>query len=159
MKIKKYLILAILLLCCIKLPTFASEVIEDEQHDTIVEKVFEDNSYVESYIMETEKGIQTRSSKKSGDKVYVAKSSSGKTIWTATLHGDFTYTGTSAKCTSTTLSTSVSNKNWKIKKKNHYASGASAIGIITAKKYVDNSAIKTMNITLKLTCSSNGKLK
>ena len=43
--------------------------------------------------------------------------------------------------------------------KNHYASGASAIGIITAKKYVDNSAIKTMNITLKLTCSSNGKLK
>ena len=65
MKIKKYLILAILLLCCIKLLTFALEVIEDEQHDTIVEKVFEDNSYVESYIMETEKGIQTRSSKKS----------------------------------------------------------------------------------------------
>lgn len=46
MKIKKYLILAILLLCCIKLLTFALEVIEDEQHDTIVEKVFEDNSYV-----------------------------------------------------------------------------------------------------------------
>ena len=72
---------------------------------------------------------------------------------------DSTYTGTSAKCISTSLDTSVLNSNWKITKTNHYASGSSAIGQVTAKKYIDGSAVQTINANLKLTCTASGKLK
>lgn len=159
-KMFKCFVLSIVLLCFVQSPIFASNVTENqEQYDAIVEEVFQDGSYLESYVVVSENEGFFRSSKKTGIKTYTAKTSSGKVIWKATLHASYTYTGTSAKCTSTSLNTSISNSNWKITKSNHYASGSSAIGQVTAKKYIDGSAVQTINANLKLTCTASGKLK
>ena len=137
-KIFKCFVLGMVLLCCVQSPIFASDVIENQkQYDTIVEEVFQDGSYLESYVVVSEHAEVFRSSKKTGTKTYTAKTSSGKVLWKAILHASYTYTGTSAKCISTSLDTSVLNSNWKITKTNHYASGSSAIGQVTAKKYID----------------------
>ena len=159
-KIFKYFVLGMVLLWCVQSPIFAADIVDyQEQYDVTVEEVFQDGSYLESYVIVSENEGLFRSSKKTGTKVYTAKTSSGKVIWTATLHANFTYTGTSAKCTSTSLSTNISNKSWKITKSNHYASGSSAIGQVTGKKYIDGSAVQTINANLKLTCTASGKLK
>ena len=159
-KIFKCFVLGMVLLCCVQSPIFASDVIENQkQYDTIVEEVFQDGSYLESYVLVSEHAEVFRSSKKTGTKTYTAKTSSGKVLWKAILHASYTYTGTSAKCISTSLDTSVLNSNWKITTTNHYASGSSAIGQVTAKKYIDGSAVQTINANLKLTCTASGKLK
>ena len=159
-KIFKCFVLGMVLLCCVQSPIFASDIIENQkQHDTTVEEVFQDGSYLESYVVVSEHAEVFRSSKKTGTKTYTAKTSSGKVLWKAILHASYTYTGTSAKCISTSLDTSVLNSNWKITKSNHYASGSSAIGQVTAKKYIDGSAVQTINANLKLTCTASGKLK
>lgn len=64
-KIFKCFVLGMVLLCCVQSPIFASDVIENQkQYDTIVEEVFQDGSYLESYVVVSEHAEVFRSSKK-----------------------------------------------------------------------------------------------
>lgn len=127
--------------------------------DVLIEEVYEDGSYIESTVILDNEMNYTRATKVSGNKKYSYKSSSGKLLWVATLYGSFTYNGTSAKCTNTSLKVSISDDNWKATGKNSHASGNVAIGEVTTKKYTKGVAVQTISRTLKLTCTGAGKLK
>lgn len=158
--LKKVIIFIAIVACvnqlCIGLNVDAKEMKNIEAVN--VEEVYEDGSYIESAII-SDSNILSRALGVSGKKTYSYKSSSGKLIWRAILTGNFTYSGTSAKCKTASISVDVVNKNWKVKEKRSQVSGASAVGLITMGKYVDGSNVYTMKKTLKLTCTENGKLK
>lgn len=141
---------------CVGINSYARQV---DDSNIVVEQVYEDGSYIESTIEQNDQEGYVRSSTVSGSKKYSYKNSSGKVIWTAVLHGNFTYNGTSAKCISTSLTVSISNHSGKVTEKNNYASGSSAVGKMVTKRYVSGVAVQTVSRTLKLTCTVSGKLK
>ena len=79
-------------------PVKASEIQPIDSTDII--EVFDDGSYIESF---TEENIiitlSRSSSTKSARRTYTYKSSTGKTLWTITVTGTFSYSGSSSSCT------------------------------------------------------------
>ena len=152
---KKIIILftTILLTCFFCFPAYANS-----SSSKIVIETFDDGSYIES-ITEELPCISTLSttSKKKGQKTYLYKNNSGKTLWSVTVIGTFTYNGTSAKCTSSSVSTTCPNTNWKISSKSASKSGATASATASAKQYQNHLYLKTITKTVKLTCSKTGK--
>lgn len=158
--LKRVVVFFMVIGCFIQLSTetnsYAKEV---DDSNVVVEQVFEDGSYIESVIVRDEQAEYARSSTISGKKEYSYKNSSGKIIWTAVLHGSFTYNGSSAKCTTASVKISKINENWKATEKKASISGNSALGKVTTKRYVSGVAVQVVNRTLKLTCTASGKLK
>ena len=85
-------------------PVKASEIQPIDSTDII--EVFDDGSYIESF---TEENIiitlSRSSSTKSARRTYTYKSSTGKTLWTITVTGTFSYSGSSSSCTKSSIST------------------------------------------------------
>lgn len=79
-------------------------------------------------------------------------------MFSVTVTGTFTYTGSSSTCTKSVASAISKNANWKISSKSASKSGNKATAKATAKRYVDGTAVETQNCTVILTCSSNGSL-
>ena len=79
-------------------------------------------------------------------------------MFSVTVTGTFTYTGSSSTCTKSIASATSKNANWKISSKSASKSGNKATAKATAKRYVDGTAVETQNCTVTLTCSSNGSL-
>ena len=158
--LKRVLVFLVIVGCvsqfCAGINSYAREV---NDSNAVVEQVYEDGSYIESTVVLDSQVGYARSSTVSGKKEYSYKSSSGKIIWTAVLHGNFTYNGTSAKCTTTSVRVNISNNNWKVTDKTSHASGNSAVGEVTTKRYMQGVVMQTVNRTLKLTCTASGKLK
>ena len=104
-----------------------------------------------------EKKITRQSSTRSGRKTINYKN--GSTIlWSLTVYGNFTYNGTSAICTSASVSTTCPASDWKIKSAYAAKSGSTAIGYVTSNKYVWGIVVKTINDDVSLTCSKTGEL-
>lgn len=138
---------------------YSVPIMAKDTSNTVTIETFEDGSYMESTIEESPDLLPfSTSSTKSGRKTSTYKSSSGKTIWSVTVTGTFTYNGSSAKCTKATVSTTCPNNNWKITKTSAAKSNAAASATATAKKYQDGSYIQSLTRTVKLTCSKSGKL-
>lgn len=158
--LKKVLVFLVMIGCvsqfCIGINSYAREV---NNSNLVVEQVYEDGSYIESIVVLDSQVGYARSSTVSGKKEYSYKSSSGKIIWTTVLHGNFTYNGTSAKCTAASVNMDKTNKNWKLSDKKASPSGSSAVAKVVTKRYVSGVAVQTVNRTLKLTCTASGKLK
>lgn len=103
--------------------------------------------------------VENRSTSiKSGSKVYTCKDSSGVEQWRATLYGTFTYTGTSATCTSSGCTTSISNSSWYEISKSAGKSGSSATAEVTMGEKILGITINRESISMKLTCSATGTL-
>lgn len=101
----------------------------------------------------------TRSTKTiTGKKTASVKNSSGKVLWSVTVTGSFTYTGSKATCTSSSVSAQSNDSRWKISSKSHSKSGNTATATASAKYYLDGTVISTQTKTVKLTCSASGKL-
>lgn len=75
-----------------------------------------------------------------------------------TVTGKFTYNGKISRCTSSSISATSYDSNWKISSKSSSKTGNTAIGNATAKLYLDGSYISSLTKTVKLTCDKNGKL-
>lgn len=153
---KKYLILLLSISLILCNPNSASAASSTRN---IVVETFEDGSYIETVIEE----IETASSyattyTKSGKKTSTYKNSSGDTLWSVSVTGTFTYDGSSATCTKSTVSTTSYNSNWKISSSSASKSGATATATATAKKYLDGTYIKSITETVTLTCSKSGTL-
>ena len=86
------------------------------------------------------------------------KNAQGTTMFSVTVTGTFTYTGSSSTCTKSIASATSKNANWKISSKSASKSGNKATAKATAKRYVDGTAVETQNCTVTLTCSLNGSL-
>ena len=94
-----------------------------------------------------------------GSKKITFKNSDDVTQWSATLKGTFTYTGSSATCTSASVSYSIENSKWKITTADASRSGNKAIGDVVAKRYaLAIVPVQTVEETITITCTATGSL-
>ena len=128
--------------------------------DATIVKTFEDGSYIETVIKKTASASSARSTTSTitGKKTNTYKNSAGNAVWSVTVTGTFTYNGSSATCTSSTVSATSYNSNWKISSSSASKSGATAKATVSAKRYADGTYIRTMTQSVSLTCSKNGTL-
>lgn len=137
----------------VMLPTvaFANEKIAT---DSYIE-YFDDGSYTVTEIKTND--ISTLStSTKTYTKQATYYSSNDEKLWAVYLTGTFTYTGSSATCTKSTVSYTIYDSNWKVSKATASKSGRTATGDFAVKRYVLGVPVKTINKTLTLTCSNTG---
>lgn len=152
---KKLLSLCIVLTLTFTLFSFSSSALNDQKDPSIIR--FEDGSYIE--LCAVEETTATRATNtKSGQKSAIYRNSNDVEQWRATLSATFTYNGSSATCTSASITSSVSNGNWKFTEKTTAKSGNKATGDITVKHYVLGIPTKTVEQTITITCSASGAL-
>ena len=149
------LILCLILSVSFNVTTLAADSTESS---TIIE-VLDDGSYIETTI-ETDTSINlfAATSTKTGRKTIAHKEKSGRILWSVTVNGKFSYNGTSAKCTSSTISTSCPISSWKLSNKSASRSGATATASAVARRYKNGSVAETLKRSVSLTCSNTGKL-
>ncbi len=97
-------------------------------------------------------------SAKEGSKTIYCKNSAGKTMWSLTVKGTFTYNGSTSSCTSASASTSITDATWKITNKSSSKSGNTAKATATAICYLNGNPINSATKTVSLKCSVSGKL-
>lgn len=101
----------------------------------------------------------TRSSgTKSGSARYTFRDDNGKTCWIATLSGTFTYNGTSATCTSSSVNVSISDNAWYLISKSAAKSGNTATATVTMGLKVLGITVSKPTYNLTLTCDKDGNL-
>ena len=113
--------------------------------------------YLETIIEET--SMARAANQKTARKTANYKNAQGAIMFSVTVTGTFTYTGSSSTCTKSVAEASSKNTNWKISSKSASKSGNKATAKAIAKRYVDGVAVETQNCTVTLICSSNGSLK
>ena len=117
--------------------------------------VFDDGSYL---TIETIRNGARASRSISGSKPYTYYSASGVAQWQVTLYGTFTYTGSSATCTASSVSTTIYDNSWSTSSKSASKSGSKATGSATMKQSSNGSTIRTVPVSLSLSCSASGSL-
>ena len=156
-KITCFFLLAILILNLFStIPAYAltgSDICLDNECKTI--EILENGDYLETTLII--KDLDLKSSTKTGSKTKSYKNSSGVTLWSVTVHGTFSYTGTSSTCTNATRSTSAPGANWSIKSSSAGKSGNTATAHATA-TYRDGSYTTDYSMSVSLKCSANGTL-
>lgn len=129
---------------------FASQ---EESSSTV--EYYDDGSYLVTEVVES--GISTfAASTKTYNKVATYYSESNVKQWSVKLTANFSYTGSSATCTSATTSYTIYDSHWKVTAAKASRSGNKATGTFTVKKYVLGVPVKTVNKTLTITCSNTG---
>lgn len=148
------------LLCCVMVmvllaamfPVFGNAAAYGEE---VVTEVFADGSYeTESiYKMQTRAGGTI-----SGSKVRNHYDSKGTLCWQFVLNGSFSYTGSSATCTSSTCSVSIYSQGWYVISKNASKSGNTASANATMGNRIDGGKVNQASASLTLRCDKNGNL-
>lgn len=146
----KKLLLGLTLVLMLILPTNINAL--EENYNTTY---YENGYYYEISISVT--NSVARSSKE-GSKTIYCKNSAGKTMWSLTVKGTFTYNGSTSSCTSASASTSIIDATWKITNKSSSKSGNTAKATATAICYLNGNPINSATKTVSLKCSASGKL-
>ena len=120
--------------------------------------LLENGDYIIETIVTEKNNVYRANTAKSGRKIFSYYNSKDTLLWSATLKGTFTYTGSRATCTASSITHTVYDDNWKITSAVASKSGNTAKGDITAKYYVLGIPAKTVERTISLTCSSSGVL-
>lgn len=146
-----------MLLMVICIPVQAAEV--STPHITVDKSIeqLENGDYIETTIY-VDAITKRAASSTSGRKMVEYKNAAGKTMWTVTVKGSFTYTGKSSKCTSASCSASSLSSNWKVGAVNASKSGNKAIAKVTATQYMGWKAVGSATKSVTLTCNSKGVL-
>lgn len=125
----------------------------------------EGNAYIEylddgSYLVVSIESSQISkiTNTKSAKKTITHKESNGEVLWSATLKGTFSYTGSSAICKSSSVTYSITNDAWKIASATATKSGNKALADIVAKKYTLGVPFKTIEKTITITCGNDGTI-
>lgn len=116
---------------------------------------FEDGSYV---IIKVTENPMRASGSKSGNKEYTFYDSNGTAHWKATLHGSYSYTGSSAKCTSSSMDVAIYKNGWSVLSKSSSKSGNTASGYANMGEKVLGVIVREIPVSLSLTCDANGNL-
>lgn len=142
----------IITILCISFLAFSHSVLNASAFETNPTRIeLENEYYLETVI--TTNHTQARSSIRSGTKTATYKDINGKALWSITVNEK------SATCTSSTYSKSNYSTRWKLSNAKASKNGATASASITAKQYHQNGSIlKTIDKTVKLTCSPTGSL-
>lgn len=153
------LFFSILLMLSLNTNIYASESMDSNEYSII--KTFSDGSYIKSVLIDDStdcSSLARKTSTKTGRRVYSYESSSGKLLWTITITGTFSYTGSSSKCTKSEISTTCPASNWKLSEKKAYTSGSSAKATASFKQYKKDVYLQTITRTVTLSCNKSGKL-
>ena len=119
---------------------------------------FEDGSCIETTIVVKEYISTYATQVKKVEKSISYKDEDGIVCWKATLTATFRYTGSSATCTESDVTYTVSNSKWKITSATASKSGNIATADVTAKRYTLGIPVETLNRTITMTCSANGTI-
>ena len=136
------------MMCWMAFPGSASE-----RKQEIIQ--FEDGSY--AIVEVTTTGARAAKSV-NGSKQYTYCDSDGVAQWKAVLNGSFTYTGSTATCTSSSCSITIYISDWYTISKNASKSGNTANGSFSIGRKVLGVTVETKDVTLKLSCDKNGNL-
>lgn len=120
---------------------------------------YDDGSYIVTTIedISSSPGISFSSSTSTTKSKTVRYYNSEDTVmWYVKVTGTFTYGNGTSKCTSSSVTAKSYATTWKVTNKSASKSGNTAIATATAKQYFDGTVIKTINRTVKLTCSPTG---
>ena len=92
------------------------------------------------------------------DKTSTYKSASGKSMWSVSITGTFTYNGSSAKCVSCSHSSKTYTTNWTIKSISSSKKDNSAtVNAVVVHTY-NNTCKTNINKNVTITCSKNGTI-
>lgn len=116
---------------------------------------FEDGSYLVTEIITN--GSRASGSV-TGSKPSTYYNSSGTAQWKATLTGSFTYTGSSATCTSSSMNVTIYDSSWYTISKSASKSGNTAYGSTSIGEKVGGITVTKVPVSLSLTCDANGNL-
>lgn len=120
---------------------------------------FDDGSYLVTTVTSANTNSSARATKtKSGSKTDDYYSSSDRLLWSVTINGTYTYTGSKATCTKATTSTVVYDSDWKVTSATASKSGNKATGNFTVKRYFLGVPTATKERVVTLTCSATGVL-
>lgn len=115
---------------------------------------YADGSYMTVEITEN----HARSSESlTASKKYTYYNDNDVSQWKAVLTGSFSYTGSSATCTSSSVDMTIYNSEWYVSYKTAGKSGNKATASVTMKKTSDK-ITSTVPVNLTLTCDANGNL-
>lgn len=143
-------LLAALLLTTFSIHGFASEIMEEH----VVER-FEDGSYMTEWITVS----QTRASgTKTGTKDKVYYNENGEAEWKVAISGTFSYTGSSATCTSASSSVTIYNSDWYTISKSASKSGNTATANVTMGEKLLGVKVDEVSTSVSLKCDANGNL-
>ena len=93
-----------------------------------------------------------------GNKVSTHYDSDGNIKWKAVLTGSFTYTGSSASCTSASVGVTIYDSAWYAISKSASKNGNTAYGWITMGRKVSGVTVAKVSADMTLSCDSNGNL-
>lgn len=117
--------------------------------------VFEDGSYItESFSMNRSRASGTVS----GSKTRNFFGSDGDLEWKVVLSGSFTYTGTSATCTSSTCNVTIYDSNWYTVSKFSNKSGNTATASATIGEKLLGVTVRQVPVSLSISCDKDGNL-
>lgn len=150
---KKYLIFFLTIILLTNCSFIIASANENAAYSNIIK--LNDGSY---YITVIEETNNTRASTKTGSKTTRYYNSDDELLWSVTVKGTFSYTGSSAVCTASNVSTTCPASNWKISSKSSSKSGATATATATAKRYTIGVVTQTVTKKVTLTCSASGTL-
>lgn len=152
----KKIFITLLLTFIIFIPANNVSALEENNESRTFEYELNGNYYE---ITITYDNLLTRASNSvNGHKTTTYKNSSGKTLWSVTVNGTFTYNGSTSSCTSASVSTSAVDASWKIINKSSSKSGNTAKATATAICYLNGNPINSATKTVSLKCSASGKL-
>lgn len=147
-----FIMTIVFFLNCNTMPTHATE---KQIIDTTIE-YFEDGSYAVITIIEEPNN--SRTTVKSGSKVYTYSDSDGATLWTYKITGTFSYTGSTSTCTAVSDSYTISNDDWHMSSHSCSKSGNTAYGTVTMKRKFLGITTSTITKDISLSCSATGTL-
>lgn len=144
-------LLSAVILLFMGMPSYAHAA---EMKDATITK-FDDGSCLEIVITE----CNTRASgSKSGQKTISYKNSNGEVEWKAALSASFTYTGSSATCTSANCTVTTYSNDWYVVSKSTTRSGNTATTQLTMGEKYLGVTISKPSYTITLSCDANGNL-
>lgn len=141
-------VLAVMIVCMFSVQGNA---VENKQ----VPIYFEDGSYV---TVEVIRNGMRASGSVTGSKVYTHHDSSGSENWKVTLTGSFTYTGSSATCTSSSVDVTIYDSAWYTISKSSSKSGNTASASVTMGEKRGGVTVTKVPVSLSLSCDKNGNL-
>lgn len=148
-------VVIVVLLICVLFSLFAVNVNASEIEKIETREYLDDGSYIVIRIVESNMRI---TGTKTGSKTYEYYASNGEVQWSATLFGNFTYTGATSACSASNVSVTVYSTEWQLVSKTSNRSGNRAIGEVTMAKVQLGVTVNKITRNMTLTCDASGNL-
>lgn len=116
---------------------------------------FDDGSYMTTEVITNR---MRASGSVTGNKINTYYDSEGNAKWKAVLTGSFTYTGSSATCTSASINVTIYDSNWYVVSKSSSKSGNTASASVTMGGKMAGVTVSKVSANLNLSCDANGNL-